>query len=719
MKRLLGWAGLVAASLIVARLLALRARKRDGAVPEPGQTRRPSAPAGGASQVRESRPSPSVTSAACWVPPGRAAEVRGLPVPSGLVYIGRGLAAVHGGGIEPCLIDPDLPVSAAGAAFELGYWPSYSRIPEAARAALLRWMAGGRKDPAIDIGCVFLAFYALERRALHDAESDPAARAELPSILAEVERLLGIYSGSRSFRGYASSFADFLCFELGAGAMREGPPPAGSPNGELPLAVRITAATCAIRGEGLPAAWALSWVRSDPEIKLRTPAARCPLEFERLFLLRYRARHGDGLRLKPCKGLVQVRYRPASPSFDAEVERKTGFPDVCALMAPRRRLQELAEECCDALAPFSRRAGREGDPGFALEATALLPADLVAAHPPGELLMLREALAALLGQQEIAVVQAEEALGPWLTAGAGKLSKKASLQLGRLVSHAGFGLEPDLRFGGPAYQQGQPVALFRLDQERHSSPTAAYRAAALLLHLSALVSAADGSVSEAEERRLEAHLAEGMQLDAEERLRLHAHLRWQLAAPQGTVGLKKRLEALDAERRRGIGLFLVQVAWSDGRIEAGEVRVLEKIYRLLGLDPAQVHEDLHGGGPAAEPRPATLDPEALARKLEETAAVSSLLSGIFEDPQPAPAAAAAAPVVEGLDAAHSALFQRLGERPAWPRADYEALAEELGVLPDGALDILNEYAFERCDEPLIEGDELLEVQTRIHQQLKP
>ncbi len=766
MTRFLLWAALAALLLVVARLVAGRASRKVGRgsppAAESGRSREPSRspqrtrapdPSGPAPP-----PAPAPRGAGCWLPPGKATEVAGHPVPGGMVYRGSGLPAVHGAGLEPCLLDPAEPVGEVDAAFELGYWPSYQRIPPAARASLLQWLARGRKDPQVDPGCLFLFFYGLERRALHDAEHDPAARAELPELLAEIERLLGIYGGHRSFRGYASAFAELLRYDLGAEAMREGPPPRQRAGAGLPLSVRITAATCALRGEGLPAEWALSWLRCDPELKLRTPARRCPEEFGRLFLLRYRAAFGEGLKLKPCKRVIAVRYRPASPSFDQEVERKTGFPDVCALVAPRRKLQELADGCAEALSAYSRRVGREGEPGFALEATALLPADLVAEHPSGELLMLRESLAAKLGEQGHAVLAAEEAVEPWLPAASERLKKREGSQLLRLVGHAGFGVEPDLRFGGPALQRGKPMALFRLDAAdgpAHQSPTAAYQAAALLLHLSVMISAADGAVSSVEEERLEAHLASGLHLDAEERLRLRAHLSWLLADPPGTAGLKRRLGALDAEQRRGIGAFLVEVAWADGKVEAGEVRMLEKVYGLLQLPADQVHEDLHAGRPVdggaeagrggGAPAPAGrsrsgLDAKALARKLEETAAVSSLLSGIFAEEEPeaghaSPAlgggagaaaeaqakapAQAAEEAVPGLDPAHGALLLRLGERGCWPREDYEALAEELGVFPDGALDRINELAFERCDEALIEGDDALEVHPHVLEQLRP
>ena len=41
--------------------------------------------------------------------------------------------------------------------------------------------------------------------------------------------------------------------------------------------------------------------------------------------------------------------------------------------------------------------------------------------------------------------------------------------------------------------------------------------------------------------------------------------------------------------------------------------------------------------------------------------------------------------------------------------ELEELAEALGLMLDGALDRLNEAAFERCEAPLWEGDDPIEI----------
>jgi uncharacterized tellurite resistance protein B-like protein len=265
----------------------------------------------------------------------------------------------------------------------------------------------------------------------------------------------------------------------------------------------------------------------------------------------------------------------------------------------------------------------------------------------------------------------------------------------------------------------------------------------LFLDLAAVVAASDGSVSETEERHLRAQLEQSLHLSAPEGTRLAAHLRWLLAAPPGVVGLKKRLQHVPLEGRREIARFAVLVAGADARIGPEEVKVLQMIYTMLGIEPERVYSDLHelagnsGVAPAQEPvtiksrgsksrefavprMPANaekgrsegdvaLDMERVRRTLAQTAEVSSLLASIFSQPESEPPARLPdepeACAVAGLDGAHSAFLRELARQGTWTREDLGALAEAHGLFPDGAIETLNEAAFERCDGPLLEEED--------------
>lgn len=230
-----------------------------------------------------------------------------------MVYVGSALAAAggHRGSVEPALIDSRLKVDWSRPALRgegMTYWPSYSGISPANRAAYLGWLAGGRQDPDAYIGYVFLFFYGLERRMFIDAQGSTAATAEVPIVVAEVERLLGIYGANSSFRGYALSFLDAV--QAAFGVAPAGPPSVSvCEEWALPLGLRLEVGRMAMEGRPLPAEWELAWVRLDPTRGLRTPATRCAVEFEELFRHYYRDRFGDGIVIKPNKTKISVSYR--------------------------------------------------------------------------------------------------------------------------------------------------------------------------------------------------------------------------------------------------------------------------------------------------------------------------------------------------------------------------------------------------------------------------
>jgi hypothetical protein len=109
-----------------------------------------------------------------------------------------------------------------------------------------------------------------------------------------------------------------------------------------------------------------------------------------------------------------------------------------------------------------------------------------------------------------------------------------------------------------------------------------------------------------------------------------------------------------------------------------------------------------------------IDERLLARKQAETAEVLAMLAPIFADE---PGAAAAPPVakapaasdVPGLDVRHAALIRRLVERSSWTRDDVEGVCEDLGLLTDGALEVVNDAAFEHAGCAVVEGEGPLDV----------
>jgi tellurite resistance protein len=691
------------------------------------------------------------SSDSCWVRPGSSVKVGDYEILGGMIYVGKNLPVIRESRIaEPALIDPSLQISFSYKDRDgehMGYWPSYSRISPECRSAYLDWLASGRKDPEAYIGYVFLFFYGIERRVLADACLSAEAASEIPGLQREVGRLLTIYGSNNSFAGYAGSFLDFLTARHTQGEQVD--LPKAKVRFGIPLALKVGVGRMAQAGRPLPGNWALAWVRSDPEIRLRTSARRCKEEFDKLFLLEYERRHGTGIALKNCKRRAEIAYHPASSSFGhGEISHPVDLPDVTSLVGPRRMLADLAAWCMDSLDTYSRWLGKNSDKAGTLMAAAYLPPHLVSVHAPSELKDLNDHLERRLATSDPASVRAEDVVAPWLPDDGSRQTKKSASEMAAVLAQIGVGVEPDVRFGGAKLARGESVVVFKLPEGSGDAPTSAYQAAQLLMHLASLVSIADGSLSEEEKAHIRDYVAKRLQLDESEAKRLSANLKWLLQQVPKQTGIKKRIEAIREADRSAVGRFLVGVAWADGRIEPDEVKILSKLYDFLGLESAGLHDDIQSLAPSAaadrgpvrvvSASPAggysipkevsqqgsasqevTLDPARIEFIEKETAELVRSLNEVFQDgeaPSTLETAHPEAPV-EGLDSQHVLLLKRLGERDTWDRESYEYLAEELGLFPGNALEMLNDLAYEKCDEPLLEGDDELVLNRSVYEEV--
>jgi TerB-C domain len=112
--------------------------------------------------------------------------------------------------------------------------------------------------------------------------------------------------------------------------------------------------------------------------------------------------------------------------------------------------------------------------------------------------------------------------------------------------------------------------------------------------------------------------------------------------------------------------------------------------------------------------PFALNLELIQAKQLESAEATQLLQSVFVE-EPISVPSAGAPL--GLDSAHAAFLQTLGQQMIWSREDLIGVAQKLDLLLDGALELINEAAFDRCDEALTEGEDPLEVNLNVLQEL--
>ena len=276
--------------------------------------------------------------------------------------------------------------------------------------------------------------------------------------------------------------------------------------------------------------------------------------------------------------------------------------------------------------------------------------------------------------------------------------------------------------GARAPGAADPVVLFALSAgEPSASDTDAYRTAALTLQLASAVAHADGDFSAHETAHLRREIECWQHLSPRSRERLHAHLAWLAATPVTLASLKKKLEPLEPAARQAVATFMATLAQADDVVSPDEVRFLEKVYKALGVEPAQVFSDIHavgtGNAPAARANSSgfRLDAARIAELEKDTARVSALLSEIFtEEAVPVPISVVESEPAQGagllgLDEAHSALVRLMLSRPQWSHAELEDAAADLDLMLDGALEQVNEACFEAHDIPLSEGEDPIDI----------
>jgi len=739
---------------VVCWLLWLIFRKKGTAVTRPPENN--TTPAKISIQIstsyssRTSRETPSVTPDTVWIPQGKSISLSGYNIEGGLLYFGTGLRSAGGWAAEPALIDPNLPVDKFVLDKDgklMRYWPSYSEIAPASRSAYLYWLAEGRKDPDAYIGYVFLYFYGLERRLLSDATSSESARSETNAILGEIKRLLSIYGKNSSFNSYAWNFVEFIQYKNPSTKLYlEDPPPVIPYHSyDIPLSIQVALGQAAIDGVPLSNVWALATVKNNPMHRLRTPAQRCDDEFGKLFTLRYTEKYGQGIKLNKGKGKLRYSYRPASAGFGNSMAFTLGeLPNVTAAEGQMNKLYDIADNCINELDAYSRYLGRKPNERNTLEALSLLPDTLLDEHKSNDLTTFKGWLHSNLKNADPCVIDFTTILSYFPSIDAENIRKQDVVSLSQLLAKFEVGMEPDVRFGGPKPSSGQKIVLFNLPNNAPNAPTHAYSVATAILQLAGAVATGDDKIAEEEERHLEIQLENWLHLSPEEKIRLRAFTRWILSVPTSFSGMKNKIALFSEKQCETVGKFLVSVAQADGLIDPIEIKILTKIYKLLGLDVQELYSHAHAAAvapvtiepgasrqkvfrlPSAPqektPRPVDLDMDSIKVKLAETAAVTALLNDIFADDEAQPIKPEAAKPdlsagIAGLDEENAVFMRALVERTSWTRDELEALAAQKGLLLDGALDSINDAAIEAFGSPLFEGDDPMEINPLIAKEI--
>jgi uncharacterized tellurite resistance protein B-like protein len=691
----------------------VRARAAAPVVPPPTASARIAA-----QPVKESRRSP-------WVPGYEPVTIGHHRLPRGFVYVGEYLKPQNGwGGHDNCLIVPSLPIASRAdiSGQYLDYWRSYERLPPSSRKAYLDWLSSDRSNPETPIGYVFLYFYGLERRLMLERD-----KLEREAMLAEVERLVGIYGDNGSFRRYSAEL-------LSAARLLESRPHAAGERtavglGNMPIGDRVELGRRAVARQPISPSLLLSLAANHPETRLRSPARRLPELAAQRFYTRVESDYPEGVivELPANTPALDIIYRAASGTFEVPIMGTAhSIPDIMQLAEPLGYARAALEAVTDELDGYSREVGRANGAPVSIAGLTKLPAEL---RRQQAMAVARDAITrldAIAGDGELHRLAELLALVGLKT----DVSTKAGLRdLAQCLAEWGIGIVPDPSFAPKILAGCDAVLAFPLDPEQpaRAGPSDQYRLIYVSLALGVVVANADGSFAETERNLLLRLILEAPRLGDHERRRLAADLRWLEVNPLAVSDLRQFLKGAVSEVRTALMRHLAAVALADGTASVAELDILEKIGKILEIEPSTVYQVIHSAGsrdgdlplveppspfvgPAIPARPKpfrnSIDAAKLAAIRAETADASSLLNDIFADEGEAPAEAPASPLLEAeLDQRHHALLDELMTRPEWSRQDFERLARRAGSMPGSVISVLNDWSIDRFDELLLEGDD--------------
>ncbi|TMV85586.1 hypothetical protein FGG78_20675, partial [Thioclava sp. BHET1] len=428
------------------------------------------------------------------------------------------------------------------------------------------------------------------------------------------------------------------------------------------------------------------------------------------------------------KKSLKVEYEAASGEFRANLTPQVNgkpVPDISSMRKPVEIAREIADEATEAIDKFSRYLGRNPDGRGSLEAQALLPVELRALFPSEELERLKDWSRS--ATRDGGLIPAGDVIARLEGVSPAKLTKSQLTGAADTLARIGFGLAPDPRFALRSPKIDEPLMIFDLESpiEKLEDVSPAYRAALLELALGAFVVHADGVISEAERQALTERIDGGAGISGPERLRLRANMEWFLAVPPDMSLLRRKLKETGPEAQAALRSALIAAAHADGIIQSEEVAGIEKLYKAIGLDPDLVYSDIHAGdvvdapvrvkaarlGATGETIPAEektsthkLDAARIAAIRSDTERVSSVLGEIFATEEVAEEATQALQpaVLKGLDEASTALVQELIAETHLSDEAFDTLCKRHGLMAAGALEAINEWAYDTYDEALLD-----------------
>lgn len=676
-----------------------------------------------------------------WLGPGETVELAGVRIEGGMIYVGN-VALSAGLANEPSRINPALDVSTEAVALHSdisGFGADYGAMSPTERKAYLLWLAGGRSDPNAPAELVLLYFMGLERRLLVDCRHDDDAKLDAIFIMAELQRLTAVYGHHHMISNAVGNLRDYLnCVSFIQGGAPLTLPTHQVSRGQLPLSLGVTLRELLKHPQPLSSEWACFW---GVAIVQPRAAARSPALFKSAFTKRYSQMCGQGIAVTAPSAFVDFRYQPTSFALGLEycepVKLTVPQPKACEQM--QVQLKAVVDAAMQDIDRYSRYVAKNACSEAALEAQLLLPQWLQDPALQSSLRQLQQVVA-----QGQLMITWEDLLSRLHASG--NLVKGERGLLADLLAAYQIATEPHLGLCSKALVSPDLLVLYprQADDQPEAVQEVELSLVEIGLDLACIVLHSDIQHQDSRKAYLLSYVDKLISVTPAQRHRLIARLTLSFTRPPALAPLRKLVAPLSANSKQATAKLLTDMASAGDGISAATVRMLEKLYPMLDQDLQQLYSGLHSPSRAsyqppmpgeASPVPAagfSLDTERIAALQRESQSVAALLATVFVDESPLPADSGAGVDQStsdatqeksehtgmcGLDPEHSHLLRQLITKPEWTRAEGLVLAAQIGLMLDGALEMINDSMLDLFDELLIDGDDPIQINQDLLEQL--
>jgi uncharacterized tellurite resistance protein B-like protein len=639
----------------------------------------------------------------------------------------------------------------------LGYWPHYSRMTPNQRANYLEWLAGGRKGILTDIGYAFTFFYGLERRSLIEQK-------DIGPILQEAMFLLARYQQSGSFNSYLCNYVNYIISR--AGLDRISPEQfkllfEKTPISSFEEGLAVGLAWLYKHSIPLPTSWAKKVAGFDPKTTKSVVADRFPANFNQLFSLKYKERFDKGLVLNALEKDRGIDYVPASPTLRTTLPLNGNnpllptviIPNVIGLQHQFDPIVDIWNQSVEELKPLSRKVSRGLSAG-SRESYEVLPDELkkLTDHPDRtkwNKIIEKNARGNGFSISKISYLAETQGIEKKFS-----LTMKESIGLAETAGYMKLAIEPDPRITKLPYKWDDTVALYYPAGARTVTNNPQYVSASLILELGISVAYADGFIDKKEASQISQFLDYLFTLDPIEAQRLEALKQVLIHQKPSLQNIKKRfqksLSEADLEKISG---FLISVANADGSISQNEIVVLKSIYKAFGIEADRIKSLISSlQSPPTEPivvreakktesiigekipeqptqvREIVLDKAKLDKLIKDTNGISTVIrrtmlqneAEISAGPRPSSAATISTPKTKkiALDRKYYRVLATILRSRKCERRTFERYARECGIMPNAAIEAINEWAYSRFGQNLIKDEDPITVNEPVYLRIK-